>query len=227
MDFITLCQRTAEKAGIPGGVPTAITNQTGESLRVVNWVNDAWEAIQNRRKSWLWMKQTKTFSTVLGTRTYSLTDLSLNTVPFGRWLEKSFRIYLTSAGQGGERRLTWCPYEDFRNYYLFGSINALQSLPIEFTIGPDRSLTLGPIPDGIYTVTGEYQLGAARMAANADTPGMPAQFHMLIVWEALKLYALYESAQEALEAARRGAGALWDELEDNQLDPMLGPPPLV
>lgn len=227
MDFKTICQRVAEKAGIPGGVPTTVVSQTGESLRIVNWVNDAWESIQNRRKSWRWLRTAKSFNTVAGTQSYSLATLTLTAVPFGRWWETHFSAYLTSAGQGGERPLIWIPYDDFRNYYLFGAIAAIQSQPIHVTVGPDESVLFGPIPNDIYTVRSEYQKGAARMAADGDTPGMPAQFHMLIVWEALKLYALYESAQEALEAARRGADPLWDELEDSQLDTMLSPPPLI
>lgn len=227
MNNLQLCQSLSEKAGILTGGPSTVVSQTGEMLRVVHWVSDAWEEIQNRRKSWRWMRKdigagvaydNSGFPTVAGTRKYSLHDLGLDTVPFGRFWEKSFRIYLTSAGQGTERHLVFVPYDEFRDYYLFGSIASIQSLPIHVTVAPDNSILLGPIPDNVYTVHGELQLGASRMAADADIPAMPSQYHMLIVWSALLNYSGYESAQEGLTLAKLKIGPLLDDLEDSQLD---------
>lgn len=227
MNFLALCQQLSEKAGILTGGPATVVSQSGELRRVVNWTNDAWETIQNSRKSWRWMRKdigTGTaydgtgFTTTAGKRSYSLTDLSLNTAPFGRWYTKSFRIYLQSAGQGGERHLVWKPYDEFRDYYLFGSLNSIQSLPVHFTVGPDESILFGPIPNDIYVVHGSLNKGASRMALDADTPDMPSQYHMAIVWTALLNYAGYESAQEGLATAKQNLPGLIEGLEDSQLE---------
>lgn len=195
MNFLQLCQQAREDCGISGTGPTSVSNQSGEYLRIVNWVNKAWEDIQNWNENWEWMRKEFTLQTVASQREYlpsaAVTDHS-------RWHGDTLRIYKTAEGQGTEQYLAEMGYEDFRNSYQFGAMNTLTGRPMVFAERPrDLALLLGAIPDGVYTVYGEYQQAAQRMVANADVPGggaFPAEFHQMIVDRAVMKYAAFEGA---------------------------------
>jgi hypothetical protein len=86
---------------------------------------------------------------------------------------------------------------------------------------------LGPKPDGVFTVSGQYWKKPQALAADADEPEMPDEFHMLIVWKALEHYALYESAAESLVRAQKEQKWYMNRLEIDQLPDVQMPGPLV
>ena len=56
------------------------------------------------------------------------------------------------------------------------------------------------------------------LAANADEPAAPSQFHDAIVWRALELLAEFDEAPLAIAAARYKRQQVMAALENNQLD---------
>ena len=71
-----------------------------------------------------------------------------------------------------------------------------------YSINPvNKAISLAPLVDGIYRVYGSYQKGPVAMTADADIPGLPTRFHMLIVYRAMMLYAAYEAAPEVQQEA--------------------------
>jgi hypothetical protein len=50
---------------------------------------------------------------------------------------------------------------------------------------------------------------------------MPTNFHMLVVYEAMKKYAGFESAPEVFTRANTEAKPMWRDLERNQLPAMI------
>lgn len=91
MTFLQGVNRLKSECGVTGDDLTAVTSQTGEYARLVNWYNSAWEDIQNMREDWEWMRTTATFPTVAGQPTYTTAQIGLT--DFGNWANDTFRNY--------------------------------------------------------------------------------------------------------------------------------------
>lgn len=214
MNFLQLCQRTREKCGISGSGPAAVTGQSGEMLRVVNWVNEAWMEIQNSRTNWMWMRGEFTFNTVAAQQAYTLTDAGVAATHSHWWID-TLRIYRTDVGVNDEQHLHKTDYAAFRDVYQFSA--RMNGRPTAVAERPwDQALLLGPVPEQIYTVVGEYQKKATEMAANIDVPSLPTQYHMLIVYEAMTKYAAYEAAPEVMAGVQTSYSEIKSALYDNQ-----------
>lgn len=217
MTFLELCQRVRQEAGISGTGPAAVTGQTGESKRIVDWVQSAWQDIQMMRPNWRWMRASFSFNTVSDDYDYTSAQAGIAS-RFSSWDEESFKIYLTSLGTSDQVELERWPYEDFRRIFLTGPQTA--NRPACFTIGHDLSILLGPKPNGIYTVSGEYRKSIQTFSANTDVPEMPADYHMAIVYRALMMYARYDAAGEIYADAYTNLKRFINLLELNQLPPV-------
>lgn len=223
MNFLQLAQRTFQEAAISGSL-SATTLQTGESKRIVDWTATAYQDICRRHPSWEFLRSEFTFNTVANTQAYAVSSVTdtvasaaIAVAEFGYWRkDDQFRIYLTSAGVAAQTWLPFCPYDIFRDRWLFGAMGAQQ--PSCFSIRPrDKALVLGAKPDAIYTVTGDYQKAVQVLAVDADIPLMPDRFHMSIVWEAVKKYAGFEEDGGLYDHADREFEKLYTDLEENQL----------
>lgn len=223
--FLGLCSDARRECGMSGTGPTAVTGQVGDLERIVNWVKNSWTEVQNRHADWLWLRSTFTVNTVSGTDSYAfgvVTDSRLSAVisRFSRWWLydidgcPNVKSYLTSAGVSGEKYLLPLPWASFRDLYKRGT--QTNNAPVHVTVDPQRNLILGPKPSGIYTITGEYQMSAQVLAADADTPEMPSQFHQLIVYEAMKKYGGFKSASEVSARGIMEGNKLMRQLENNQ-----------
>ena len=230
MTYLTLCQDLARECDIAGAsasaIPTAVTNQVGELKRVVEWVKNAWIEIQNRHQNWRWLRSRWSVNTVAADDTYAgtdCTDARLGTTidRFGNWIPfddcgySNVKSYLSSGGVGGEGWLIFLPWEDFRSIYKIGTQN--NNKPAHFTIDPQNNLVLGPAPEAVYVVSGEYQMSAQILAANADVPGMPSQFHQLIVYWAMRKYSGFDASVDVMARAIDEGNKLLRQLENNQL----------
>ena len=240
MTFLKLAQRVQSESGTSGTPQTTTANAIGEWSRICNWVADAYVKIQNKRQDWLWLEQDVQFDSIAGQQSYSPTTTVFTTPPtngltdFGHWKlasldgHSSFRLWLKSAGVNNEMFLdSSLAYEDFRNYYIFGSKRNVQTRPISICVDPAKNLLLGFTPNDVYTVVGKYFQAPTLLSLDADVPAMPAKYHMLIVWMALEAYALHENAAEILSKAHANGKPLSVSLEDEQLEEVGFPDPLV
>ncbi len=80
MDFLALCKRTRELAGIAGTGPATVVGQVGELGRLVNWVAKSWIDIQNLHKTWNFLITDLSFQTVASQGDYTLSDMSASTL---------------------------------------------------------------------------------------------------------------------------------------------------
>ena len=230
MNYLQLAQRTRQEAGLSGTGPTAVTSQSGDLKRVVDWVSSSYQDIQSRHINWRWLRSRFTFNTVSGTDTYAYTAVTDSRLTgtitrFSRWwlddeygMSNTYR-YLTSAGSSAQSYLIPISWESFRDLYRFRT--QADAVPIYITIDPQNNLVLGPAPDAIYTITGEYQMSPQILAADADTPEMPVQYHMAIVYEAMQRAGSYSGAPDVQSRGVKDGNRLMRQLENDQL-PQIG-----
>lgn len=194
MNFLALVSRARRKCGVTGADPTTLVDQPEETKRLIDWVNEAWMDIQLQREDWEWMRSTFSFVTVNLQSSYTPAEAGIT--DFGVWALDNFRNYVTATGTRSEILMDYWPYEAWRDTYYFGANRLVASRPIVASITPDKQLALGPFGASGYTVTGSYYKVASELSANTDTPDLPAQFHMAIIYRTMMLYGAYEAAQE-------------------------------
>lgn len=236
--FLQLAQKLRQECGVSTSItspyPTTCQSQVGELARLVTWIQDAWREIQLKHDNWRWMRGTATVNTVIGTDTYAngaFTDQASNKAisRFARWWADDLvdrpKAYLTSGGSSGQYWLIYWDWRAFKRIYKFGVQQTTQNQPVNITTDDAQNVVLGPIPNDIYTVTLDYQKGPLELTLDGDVPDMPAQFHNLIVYEAMKKYAAFEGAAEVMARATFEAPRMMSDLERSQLQPMrLGGP---
>jgi hypothetical protein len=224
--YLQLCQRLRRECSVGGTGPAAVTGQTGQLAKLVAWAADAYEEIQNRHATWRWLRSTWSVNTVAETDTYAATNctdtlLSETVSRFSHWWPEdengcpNVKCYPQSSGVGAEVWLAPLPWSDFRATYKIGTQTSGQ--PQHYTIDPQNNLVLGPKPSAVYVVSGEYQRSPQILAADADVPEMPAQFHNLIVFWAMEKYGADSVAQEVYARAVKEGGRMRRAIERNQL----------
>lgn len=230
MNRLALCQRLMLECAVTGTMSTTL-NQTGELLRVVTWIDQAWNDLQTKHDDWNFMRssnvlgQGASFATISGLASYPL-GTGAGTVGivadnFGKWDVETFRCYTTLAGTSDEMFLDYIPYDSWRDSYYYGALRQVQTRPVAVAVGPNKSVCLGPPSNGPYTVTGDYFVAPSIMTLDASVPtGLPLQFHMLIVGEAMRMYANYEAAPEVLSRAETICTKMLAQLEGTNMPAM-------
>lgn len=208
MNRLQLCQRLKLECADSGSI-TSTTAQSGSNERIVTWIDQAWLEIQTRRPDWNWMRASAlldsasplSFTTVAGTARYPLGTgagtTGITEAAFGSWVGGTFRCYLTATGVADEQELADRSYSYWRDTTMFNANRNVRTRPYEIAIAPDESLCLAPMPAAGYTITGDYQVAPSAMEDDEDEPtGLPARFHMLIVYLAMTSYGGRETAPE-------------------------------
>lgn len=212
MNLLSLVQRLGTECGVSGAITTT-DGLIGSQARLLNWIGTAWTELQTDHSDWDWMRSSNllgagaSFTTVGGQSSYPLgtgaSTCGIDPTLFGKWDRETFRNYTTSVGFTNEMFLDYIPYDTYRDSYMLGAMRNVQTRPVAFAIGPDKSICLGPPPNDQYTITGDYFVAPVAMVNDTDVPiGLPLQWHMDIVYRAMMSYAGYESAPEVFQ---RGA----------------------
>ncbi len=222
MDFLSICQRLRQEAGLSGVGPASVLSQTGEMKRVVDWVTAAYQDIQDLHATWRFLREDFSFSTIASVQDYTPAAVSLT--DFASWVKEDIRIYESVSD---ESQLEYYPWLIFRKSFYFGSNRTVTGRSTVVTVRPDNTLTLWQIPSSIYTVNGEYYKSAQEMSGNADVPVLPSRFHMMIVWKALMHYGAYAGADEKYAHGNNQYKSLLPLLEMDQLEDLTYGEPLA
>ena len=206
MNFLQLCQRLRSEAGIAGVGPSTVINQSGELGRIVNHIQDAYEDIQNKHDDWSFLRNDFSFNCVIGTQNYAQSTVA----NLSNWKKDSFRLYLTTIND--EQWIRYMEWDLFRDSRLYGPISTTTGRPIDFTVKPDKSLSVWPIPDNTYTIRGEYYRIPYVLSVDADVPIFD-RYHMAIVFNALMRYAAFVSDPTLYAYAQKEYGRLIGKLE--------------
>lgn len=230
MNFLQLCQRAVQECGVSGTLSTTV-GQVGSLGRIVTWVNGSWNELQTEHDDWGWMRSSNllgagvSFETVAGQAFYPLGTgpgtVGVAGTAFGKWVRDSFRNYTTTVGVSNEMFLDEVSFDAWRDGYQLGAMRSVQTRPVAYAIGPDLSICLGPSPNGLYTVTGDYFRAPTLMVADTDLPaGLETQFHMLIVYGVMRMYGAYESAGDVYQRGQVGYTTMIRELEAGRIPEM-------
>jgi hypothetical protein len=223
MTFLEMVQRLRLETNYANTGPSSVSGQSGDHERAVAWVVSAWTDIQNRH-TWRWMRKQFTLTVSSGTSTYDYTsaiDSATSTAisRFKSWhLKDSWnppKCYLQSSGSGTEYWLTYVPWEHFRTIYQIGT--QTPGAPAHITIDPSDQLVIGPEPNDTYVISGEHNRSAQVLSVNADEPEMQSDYHMVIVYEAMKKYGLFRPAPEVFERARIEGRPILRRMEATQM----------
>ena len=224
MNFLELCQAVARESGTVGnlGEPSSVESQTGRLARIVHWTRDAYSRIQLESADWRWMRATLSGGEVItGARTVSAGALGLTR--FRRWVYRSNRapsgitLYDNDIGRSDEGHLLFEPWESFYDTYMVGGQAETTGKPVVGSVSPARELAFYPLPDKAYRVSCQYQKSAQSLAANTETPEMPEDYHMAIVYRALTLMLEYDEAFAQIAYFGNEYSSIMDKLREEQL----------
>jgi hypothetical protein len=228
MNYLQLCQRLRQEAMGAGATssPGATTGQQGQNKQFVDWINAAWLEIQSLHQDWRWMRKEATVSTTAGDGSYEpadFTDVAAAAAisAFSHWHTNNrqllWTLYSQSVGQVDESDLWFISFDEWRYLYDRGGNVSTQNRPFHYTAAPDNTLKLGYKPDGIYVVRGWYQKSATELSGDSDSPEMPSQYHLAIVWRALMYYGEDRAAPEKRAQGQNNFSTMLSQLEINQL----------
>lgn len=220
MSFLQLASRVRQECRVSGTGPTSVTNQSVELTRILTWTNEAWKEIQRAHPTWRFLRNNCSTATVAGKTNYFASDFNLT--DWGSWALNyatgdTFRNYNTAAGVNSETPMFPVEYDDWRNTYLFGAARSTYTRPNVVALAPDGSLAMGPITAAGYTITGEYYKAPQDLVLATDTPQMPSQFHMAIVFKAMQYYGASEAASEVYDMGEKQFAIIYRALINHQL----------
>lgn len=232
MNRLELAQKLASESGTvhssTGVLPTTTIGQTNRQRKVVEWIDDAWQQIQLAHNSWLWMQGEFSGNLVSAQQRYASSafndfDTSAAISRFTNWIyrrdpayDSGISLYDTTVGVSDERPLQWVSWDDF--YTAFTRGTQTNRKPRCFTVTPDKKLAFGDTPDSAnYLVRGRYRKSAQVLAADADEPEMPEDYHLLIVEIALVLLERYDENAFRIPLIQMRKSALFRALEREQL----------
>jgi len=224
--FLELVNQTREECGASGPALTSLGGTLSQgTLRIKNWVKNAWLDIQRSHRTWNFMMNTFSFTTTAGVQSYTASTLSSPITDFANWKVDAMRCYRTSIGIADEQVLPFMDWLTFRDVYQFGTNGLAQARPVAYTIDPQKRLLLGQIPDDSYTITGWYYRSPQTLTADSDTPSyIPAEFHEVVVFKAMVKYGMYEAAGEVVARGREESDRVLAALTSDYLPPVtMGP----
>jgi hypothetical protein len=224
MNRLQLCQKLNREAGWSGTGPTTTLSQSGDYLKIVEWVDDSYADIQNMHYDWRFLQESFSFNLTVGKQDYTpaeagITDLAV-------WKITQFgdaRLYLTATTD--EQYLDFMPWDKFRQSYLFGSNRSSTNRPFAVSISPENKLYFNTLPQSAFTCVGEYFKVPDVMEADADEPIIPDRFQMAIVYRALMFYGAFDAANEKYAHGMSEFKRMIRKMEIDQLPkPMFGAP---
>lgn len=225
MNLLQLTNQTRVECGVSGPTLASVQNLTGESARILAWVQQAWIDVQTSKEDWLFLRETFEFNTVASQWEYTAANAGLT--DFGNWKRDSFRASSVNNLYRDEQLLNYMDWTTYRNLYRYANMRNTLARPVVVSITPNKDLAFGSTPDQIYTINGEYYTQPVSLSADTDIPGIPARFHMIIVYRAMMYYAGYESAPEVLSRGDFEYRRLYSRMEIDQLPTIVSGPPLA
>lgn len=212
MNLIELSREVKRESGLSGDGATTVSLAKGNDERILAWVREAWRDIDLMHETWTWRQaqaEGQTSGAMLMEPGAAAPGFALTS--FARWRQHT-RLYQPTAfrvsdGLQAERPLGFLPYDRFRRLFMVG-VHQPGGLQY-WSESPAGDFMVGPTPDSTHVVRADYIRDHVPLVADTDTPALPARFHPLIVWRALREYGGFDAATEAyMRADRNLSGGL-------------------
>ena len=225
MNLLQLVNQARVECGVSGPALSTAQSQTGESGRMVSWVQQAWIDLQTSKEDWLFLRSPFTFNTVASQFQYTAANAGLT--DFGNWKRDSFRCSSVGQDYKDEQLMNYMDWTTFRNLYRYANMRNTTARPVVVAITPEKDLAFGSTPDIAYVIDAEYYTQPVSLSADSDSPTIPARFQMAIVYRAMMYYAGYEAAPEVLSRGDFEYRRLYSRMEIDQLPTLVSGPPLA
>ena len=237
MTYLTLCQYTHRllRAGNQqaGTVPTAIPAAAGLDqviYDIIDAVPRAWEWVQNEHPSWLFMRKQGSFLLTAGTRTFSLAMIQAQIpdyygffIPMWAGSEQPY-FYIYDNASSNPQYFAY-PFVEYINWRgIWDRLpRPANNIPTHMTELPDKSLEFDPAPNlapsgASWNTKFDYRVKNQVLAASGDIPILPAEYHELIAWVAVRL--IIETRQNEgplLQSAQNEIKGYMDKLKARYL----------
>lgn len=213
--FQQLCQTVNQflRAGNNVAFGSVATPVNQLQTDIIYFVNQAWQQLQNDHPSWLWMRDRMNgFALTATQRTYTLANLQTGRANYRNFLPMNaanYRYCLMADSnppigtQPTQMPVYFIPYQEWRGYW--DRTPRPTGQPVRLTEFPDFSLQLDPTPNNApsgspWALYFDYRTTNTVLAADADKPNMPADYHDILVWWAIDLYCRTRSNSSPLAA---------------------------
>lgn len=205
MTYLDLCQRLRQEVGAAGDGPAAVTGQHGEYKRFIDWVRQEWIGIQTTYPDWRFAWAEGMIEMEDEFRDYSLPG------DFGAFIEGT--IFMD------DRPITLLPYRVFRQRFR----NASPTTPRYITVTPvdvlrlNSKVQIDAAPGQGQKLWFEYYRSPQVLQGNTDIPRLPTEYHMLIVYQAMVQYGMYENAAEVVQQGASNVARLMNDMLRSEL----------
>jgi hypothetical protein len=215
MNLVELINALRIEAGASGRpITTAQGVLTGESERLRKWIIDAWRDIQRKHIDWRFLFVESSYVMSVDESTLNPTEYEANEV--AQWHGRSFKIAKAGGAWKDAERLPFRQYFDWIEND--GRDLTVNGKPNSITVHPTtEALMVAPPADDEYVLFYNYWRTPQTLVDDDEEPIMPERYHDLIVYWALKKYAVHEVAPEAIMRADVEVKRLLSDLELDQL----------
>lgn len=217
-----MCRQVKEEAGLSNTSLATVTSPTGIDAKIIKWVQQAWLRIQSQYQ-WRTLQAELTFSTTIGKREYDVAVDLLHTDV------RAFDTSIAKISDGASLfPLQWQDYfNEYRPTYFFSTPQTTRPQVVSYSAF-DNKLRFDSNPDAVYSVTLPYIMTAEKLAADADVPTLPEEYHWVIVWRALMYYASYDNAPILYQSAKANYDEMLFAMSDGAIGAIgISPEPLA
>ena len=173
MNFLAMVKKVCRKVGYTE--PSTLVDPDQDTLLVMEWIQDAWEEIQNFCAEWSFLKEPVTINILIDKEEYTSTELSLTDLR--RWLEVNPFLY-ESGGSDVIATLVLITSEEMD--YLRAK-DPKTGQPIYYSPLEGGGLVLYPTPDAAYTFKTKYYQTPVILEDDTDEPACNSEHHRVIV----------------------------------------------
>ncbi len=218
MTYLELVRRLAAEVGATGTIQTVV-GAVGETARLANWINQAWLELQLSKDSWSWRAIEFEVPITAGT---NVVDLKATFPRFQRLLDSELYVRIGDVWSS----LAFVPFKDWQDS-VRTSATVTSGTPLVYTVLPSTYIELWPVSDRDTRLRGVYVTTPQTLVADADVPELPAEYHTILVYKAMILYAGYEAATEILSIALQGYNRMLSLLQNAELPDIAAPLPMA
>lgn len=204
MNFLELAKRTRLELGVAGDGPVSVQNQQGHMEKIVAWVREAWQEVQQSPALQRTLWDSAVMPLTAGVQTYDpANDWGL---PFASVVPDG--LYVRRAAQPGNRWLL--RHTDWRRLRNLGL--GVRGSPQAFAVSPSNKLVLWPVPADGFELDMEYQRTPRELEDNLDEPAMPPAWHMAIVWRAVMFGCAHDENLPLFQSAQANYRAIMNRI---------------